>query len=80
MKTIPFLLLLILIGCAKDPFLTDDSGTFKDSRDPLEYKWVKIGRQIWMAGNLAYLPSVGSSSPEDAGSPIILSTVTKEGV
>jgi uncharacterized protein (TIGR02145 family) len=35
-------------------------GTFIDSRDKKEYRWVKIGEDIWMADNLAYLPSVNS--------------------
>ncbi|NQU35592.1 MAG: fibrobacter succinogenes major paralogous domain-containing protein [Bacteroidetes bacterium] len=35
---------------------TKDSGTFIDERDGNEYKWVKIGDQVWIAENLKYLP------------------------
>jgi len=65
MKTLPLLLVLLLIGCSKDPGkepLYKDSGTFSDTRDFHIYKWVQIGEQIWMAENLAYLPSVSPSS------------------
>ena len=48
---------LFISGCEKDPF-DADSGTFTDTRDGHEYKWVKIGDQIWMAENLAYAPTV----------------------
>jgi len=43
----------------------EQDGTFIDMRDNKEYKWVSIGDQVWMAGNLAFLPSV---SPPTEGS------------
>ena len=37
-------------------------GIFIDIRDKKDYEWVRIGDQVWMAENLAYLPSVSPSS------------------
>jgi len=34
------------------------SGTYTDSRDGTVYEYITIGNQVWMTGNLKYLPSV----------------------
>lgn len=51
-------------ACNKDPF-DSSKGSFKDTRDSHSYSWAKIGTQIWMTENLAFLPSV---NPSELGS------------
>ena len=58
-NTFYFLLVAILfVACQKDEEdqFKGDSGEFTDTRDNQTYNWVRIGDQIWMAENLAYLP------------------------
>ncbi|HPF51606.1 MAG TPA: FISUMP domain-containing protein [Draconibacterium sp.] len=51
-----FMLTLLFTACDKNDPFEGTSGTFTDERDGHQYKWVKIGEQIWMAENLAYVP------------------------
>ena len=44
--------------------IDNGDGTITDSRDGHIYKTVTIGDQVWMAENLAYLPSVNPTSEE----------------
>jgi len=54
---IPVIVIIAFIigSCEKDYFNKDDDSTFIDSRDNKSYKTVKIGDQVWLAENLAYL-------------------------
>ena len=66
-KLVSILLLGILVstvlssGCKKDDEnklpTKGNTGTFTDSRDNKDYKWIEIGSQVWMSENLAYTGS-----------------------
>jgi uncharacterized protein (TIGR02145 family) len=44
-------------------------GTFIDPRDNREYQWIIIGKQTWMAENLAYLPEIGKQNTDSLDMP-----------
>lgn len=62
-------MLALAAGCSKDPE-NADSGTFTDNRDGREYQWVRIGTQVWMAENLAWLPDVSPPSEGSSEQPL----------
>lgn len=52
-----FLTTILFMGCKEDNNDPPDetSGTYTDSRDGKTYQWKKIGDQVWMTENLAFL-------------------------
>src|SRR5690554_6744787 len=65
-NTLLFLIMFLVLGsgCKK----SSNNEAFTDPRDGNVYKIITIGDQVWMAENLAYLPSVNmvADGSEDA--------------
>ena len=62
LPTVTILSIIVTVfffSCKKE---NQDEGAFTDTRDGNTYSTVKLGNQIWMAENLAYLPEVSPSS------------------
>jgi uncharacterized protein (TIGR02145 family) len=51
-------LVLLAAACGGGNSSKSGKGTFIDPRDKQVYQWVRIGDQVWMSENLAYLPSI----------------------
>ncbi|HBB91785.1 MAG: hypothetical protein A2X22_08160 [Bacteroidetes bacterium GWF2_49_14] len=51
------------------PDVNGEFNTFTDTRDGHIYKYVKLGSQVWMAENLAFLPKVDRASSGSATAP-----------
>lgn len=57
--------ILILLSYPVITVSGQTKGTFTDPRDKKPYKWVKIGKQVWMAENLNYKTLSGSGDYKD---------------
>jgi len=45
---------VFMVIATPDEFYASNSGVFKDVRSGTDYKWVRIGAQVWMAENLNF--------------------------
>lgn len=45
---------------------THEMGTFIDERDGKQYRWIKIGEQVWMAQNLSFKSKTGRTTFNDS--------------